>query len=172
MFHRIREALKRNTQKFFSQNLVILTISEDAKLSFFVISKLGNISTSVNFFFQENIAINMKTCYDAGMENFIFEVRFSFSNFSFFFYQVVTDNAINLPAQPRVREVVVPSSYRTKSGAKFKARALQFCLEDEVNILQDNDWIVHLDEETLLTHNAVAQQPGRVTRESSRSAAS
>ena len=91
--------------------------------------------------FQENIALNMKTCYDAGMENFIFEV--------------VTDRAINLTQQLRVREVVVPTSYRTKSGAKFKARALQYCLEDDVNILQDNDWIVHLDEETLLTHNAI-----------------
>ncbi|CAJ0603370.1 unnamed protein product [Cylicocyclus nassatus] len=56
---------------------------------------------------DENIATNMKTCYDAGMENFIFEV--------------VADNAIHLPPQPRVRKVVVPTSYRTKSGAKFKA---------------------------------------------------
>lgn len=90
---------------------------------------------------KENITTNMKTCYDAGMENFIFEV--------------VTDKAIHLPPQPRVREVVVPTSYRTKSGAKFKARALQYCLEDDVNILQDNDWIVHLDEETLLTVNSI-----------------
>ncbi|EPB67733.1 hypothetical protein ANCCEY_13180, partial [Ancylostoma ceylanicum] len=45
---------------------------------------------------------------------------------------VVTDKAIHLPPQPRVREVVVPTSYR-----------------------YDNDWIVHLDEETLLTTNAI-----------------
>lgn len=44
---------------------------------------------------------------------------------------------------------------RTKSGALFKSRALQYCLEDDVNILQDDDWVVHLDEETLLTENAV-----------------
>ncbi|CAJ0941604.1 unnamed protein product, partial [Mesorhabditis belari] len=90
---------------------------------------------------KENIQTNMKKCYDAGMENFIFEV--------------VTDRAINLPSIPRVREVVVPSSYRTKSGAKYKARALQYCLEEDVNILQETDWIVHLDEETLLTQNAI-----------------
>ncbi|CAL2036805.1 CBN-BRE-3 protein [Caenorhabditis brenneri] len=90
---------------------------------------------------KENIDANMKTCFEAGMENFIFEV--------------VTDKAINLPPNPRVREVVVPTSYRTKSGAKFKARALQYCLEDDVNILQPTDWIVHLDEETLLTTNAI-----------------
>lgn len=47
------------------------------------------------------------------------------------------------------------NNFRTKSGAKFKARALQYCLEDDVNILQPTDWIVHLDEETLLTTNAI-----------------
>lgn len=36
-----------------------------------------------------------------------------------------------------------------------QARALQYCLEDDVNILGDDDWIVHLDEETILTENAV-----------------
>lgn len=46
--------------------------------------------------------------------------------------------------------------FSTKNGAKFKARALQFCLEDDVNILRDEDWIVHLDEETLLSENAVS----------------
>ncbi|XP_003370424.1 beta-1,4-mannosyltransferase egh protein, partial [Trichinella spiralis] len=45
--------------------------------------------------------------------------------------------------------------YRTKSGALFKARALQYCWEEEVNMLRDDDWIVHLDEETLLTENSV-----------------
>ncbi|VDK25003.1 unnamed protein product, partial [Anisakis simplex] len=77
----------------------------------------------------------MAKCREAGMENFFFEV--------------VTDKAINLPSLPRLREVVVPTTYRTKSGALFKSRALQYCLEDDVNILQDDDWVVHLDEETL-----------------------
>lgn len=45
--------------------------------------------------------------------------------------------------------------YKTKSGAMFKARALQYCLEDGVNSLADTDWIVHLDEETLLTDNSI-----------------
>ena len=45
--------------------------------------------------------------------------------------------------------------YRTKTGAKFKARALQYGLEPSVRILQDDDWIVHLDEETVLTHSAL-----------------
>uniref|UniRef100_A0A914UII4 Glycosyltransferase 2-like domain-containing protein n=1 Tax=Plectus sambesii TaxID=2011161 RepID=A0A914UII4_9BILA len=90
---------------------------------------------------RQNVARNIQTCHDAGMENFIFEV--------------VTDKRVDMPKNPRVREVVVPNSYRTKTGALFKARALQYCLEDDVNILTDEDWIVHLDEETLLTENSV-----------------
>jgi egghead protein (zeste-white 4 protein) len=36
----------------------------------------------------------------------------------------------------------------------IQARALQYCLEDGVNELGDSDWIVHLDEETVMTENA------------------
>ena len=52
-------------------------------------------------------------------------------------------------------ETVVDSTYKAKSGALNKARALQFCLEEDNNILKDEDWIVHLDEETLLTDSSV-----------------
>ena len=52
-------------------------------------------------------------------------------------------------------ETVVDSTYKTKSGALNKARALQFCLEEDKNFLNDEDWIVHLDEETLLTEASV-----------------
>lgn len=90
---------------------------------------------------RDNVTRNMNKCIDAGMENFMIEV--------------VTDKALNLPTHRRVREVVVPHEYKTKSGALFKSRALQYCLEADVNILADTDWIVHLDEETLLTDNSV-----------------
>lgn len=90
---------------------------------------------------KRNLLRNMNTCQDVGLENFMMEV--------------VTDKAIHLPKHARIREVVVPSTYRTKTGALFKARALQYCLEDEVNILSDSDYIVHLDEETILTRNSV-----------------
>ena len=43
-------------------------------------------------------------------------------------FQVVTDTAINLPTDKRIIETVVPTSYKTKSGALNKARALQYCL--------------------------------------------
>lgn len=90
---------------------------------------------------RENVNRNMNMCIDVGMVNFMIEV--------------VTDKAINLPKHRRLREVVVPAEYKTKTGALFKSRALQYCLEDNVNILANTDWIVHLDEETLLTENSV-----------------
>lgn len=89
-----------------------------------------------------NVQRNMNICLDVGLENFMVEV--------------VTDKVIpDMPKHPRIRQVVVPPTYKTKSGALFKARALQYCLEDDVNVLHDSDWIVHLDEETILTDNSV-----------------
>ncbi|XP_071452455.1 beta-1,4-mannosyltransferase egh [Hetaerina americana] len=95
---------------------------------------------------RANVRRNLETCDKVGLENFLIEV--------------VTDKPLRLgplapPQQRRLRETVVPSSYRPKSGAMFKARALQYCLEPGVNELSDSDWVVHLDEETLLTENSV-----------------
>lgn len=91
---------------------------------------------------KKNVTRNLNLCLDVGLENFIIEV--------------VTDKKIpGLSEFTRVREVVVPPSYVTKTGALFKARALQYCLEQDVNILADIDWIVHLDEETILTDNSI-----------------
>jgi egghead protein (zeste-white 4 protein) len=55
---------------------------------------------------RHNVNRNLNTCLAVGLENFIVEV--------------VTDRAVGLPKNPRIREVVVPASYRTKSGAMFK----------------------------------------------------
>lgn len=90
---------------------------------------------------KTNVMRNMNTCIDTGLENFLIEV--------------VTDKPVNIPKHRRIREVVVPKDYKPKSGAMFKSRALQYCLEDNVNVLNLNDWIVHLDEETILTENSV-----------------
>ncbi|XP_057335509.1 beta-1,4-mannosyltransferase egh-like [Microplitis mediator] len=90
---------------------------------------------------KTNVTRNLKTCMDAGLKNFKIEV--------------VAGKPIGLMSHRRIRELVIPSEYRTKSGALFKARALQYCLEDGVNELTDHDWIVHLDEETLLTENSI-----------------
>ncbi|KAI6243594.1 Glyco-trans-2-like domain-containing protein [Aphelenchoides fujianensis] len=90
---------------------------------------------------KENLQKNRRTCFEAGIANFVFEV--------------VTDRPLGLEVDSRVREIVVPSTYQTTTGAKFKARALQFCLEEGVSDVRGEDWIVHLDEETLLTVNSI-----------------
>lgn len=90
---------------------------------------------------KKTVRTNLNTLLDAGLENFTI--------------QVVTDNPINLTTEKRVIETVVDSTYKCKSGALNKARALQFCLEEDKNFLNDEDWIVHLDEETLLTEASV-----------------
>uniref|UniRef100_A0A182ILQ1 Peptidase S1 domain-containing protein n=1 Tax=Anopheles atroparvus TaxID=41427 RepID=A0A182ILQ1_ANOAO len=90
---------------------------------------------------RRNVLRNMNVCLGAGLANFCIEV--------------VTDRTIGLGRDRRIREIVVPKQYRTKSGALFKARALQYCLEDGVNTLHNDDWVVHLDEETLLTKDSV-----------------
>eukprot|EP00186_Timspurckia_oligopyrenoides_P005306 CAMPEP_0182450730 /NCGR_PEP_ID=MMETSP1172-20130603/43336_1 /TAXON_ID=708627 /ORGANISM="Timspurckia oligopyrenoides, Strain CCMP3278" /LENGTH=984 /DNA_ID=CAMNT_0024648449 /DNA_START=192 /DNA_END=3146 /DNA_ORIENTATION=- len=65
-----------------------------------------------------------------------------------FVLEVVTDHSIQLDRQVpfAVCELVVPSEFETKSGAKYKARALQYAIE--ASEAKDNDWIIHLDEET------------------------
>ncbi|WAR14002.1 EGH-like protein [Mya arenaria] len=89
---------------------------------------------------RTNVERNIKTCYKIGLDNFKFEV--------------VTDKALNLPKSSLVRELVVPNEYRTKNNSLFKARALHYCNEPAVNILSNDDWVIHLDEETLLTESS------------------
>jgi len=70
--------------------------------------------------------------------------------------EVATDNVINCAALSGVpvEEIVVPTSYRTANGTKWKARALQYALETVSS--SDDDWIVHLDEETMMDKRTVA----------------
>lgn len=89
----------------------------------------------------ENISKNLITCDQAGLTNLIFEI--------------VTDKDINPPEHPKIRQLVVPTEYRTSTGALFKARALQYALEPGVSPIQNGDYVVHLDEETLLTKDVV-----------------
>lgn len=90
---------------------------------------------------KDNIRHNLEVCENVGLHSYIFEI--------------VTDIPVNLQPNNRCREVVVPPQYQTSSGSLFKARALQYALEPDVNILGPGDWIVHLDEETVLTDEAV-----------------
>jgi len=62
--------------------------------------------------------------------------------------EVSTDNPLQLSERTKepVVELLTPHEYRTSTGAKFKARALQWAIEN--SSARDLDWVVHLDEET------------------------
>jgi egghead protein (zeste-white 4 protein) len=92
---------------------------------------------------RQNVIRNLEICNRVGLDNFLIEI--------------VTDKSINLVGIPtnRVREILVPKDYQTKTGALYKARALQYALEFDMNHLSNDYYIVHLDEETLLTENSV-----------------
>jgi len=60
--------------------------------------------------------------------------------------EVVTDEPVALPEGDDVVAIVVPPSFTTPSGTKYKARALQYALE--ASDLPPEAWILHLDEES------------------------
>ena len=61
--------------------------------------------------------------------------------------RVVSDRPLNVP------HLLVPKSFQTKF-AKYKARALEFFrLETQ---LKDNDWVLHLDEESVIDPQGIA----------------
>ncbi|KAK3577875.1 hypothetical protein CHS0354_021845 [Potamilus streckersoni] len=99
----------------------------------------------------DSLRKNIDTCHRTGIEKFKFEV--------------VTDTALNLNASLFVREIVVPKEYVSKNKSLHKARALHYCLEKEINILSDDDWIVHLDEETIITEGSVVGLANFATKE-------
>ncbi|XP_072384243.1 beta-1,4-mannosyltransferase egh-like [Diabrotica undecimpunctata] len=121
----------------FSENIVIKGPRLLAPFVCFRVVTRGDFPQLV----QNNVQRNIETCLSAGLEHFCFDI--------------VTDNTNNISQSRQLRETVVPSTYKTKSGALYKGRALQYCLEENVNFLEDDDWIAHLDEETLLTENSV-----------------
>ncbi|KAL4226308.1 Glycosyl transferase group 2 [Mactra antiquata] len=91
---------------------------------------------------RRNAIANRDKCLKLGIKNFIIEI--------------VSDKDINVPdTEDMIREIVVPKSYTTKNNTLYKARALNYCLEGHVNTLASNDWIVHLDEETLVTDSSL-----------------
>jgi egghead protein (zeste-white 4 protein) len=55
---------------------------------------------------KTNVERNIKTCYKVGLDNFKFEV--------------VTDNALNLPKSALVRELVVPNDYQTLNNSLLR----------------------------------------------------
>ena len=77
------------------------------------------------------------------------------SNHIKYTYEVVSEVELGLEKIENCYEIVVPSEYQTKNGSKYKARALQYSIERNICELDDDDWVVHLDEETLLTESSI-----------------
>ena len=93
---------------------------------------------------EKTVKQNQETFLQVGCEDFAIEV--------------VTDVPLKLPiyeSSQRIREIVVPNDYQTSTGALNKSRALQYCWEDTINLMDDQEWILHLDEETLVTPDSV-----------------
>ncbi|CAG0885831.1 unnamed protein product [Darwinula stevensoni] len=90
---------------------------------------------------RQNSFANLRVCKETGLRHYSIEV--------------VTKKSVQLPKMVHLREIVVPDSYEPSSGSMYKARQLQYCLEDGINELGDEDWILHLDEDSVLTPDAV-----------------
>lgn len=91
---------------------------------------------------QNNVRSNLMTCIESGLTNFSIEI--------------VTDVDIHMSEQDdRIRQIVVPIGYESSTRARFKARALQYALEPGTSPVQDEDYVVHLDEETIITKNVI-----------------
>lgn len=91
---------------------------------------------------QNNVRKNFLKCIESNLINFSIEV--------------VTDKDIQISSSDqRIKQIVVPSDYRSSTGSLFKARALQYALEPGNSSVKDCDYIVHLDEETILTENVI-----------------
>jgi egghead protein (zeste-white 4 protein) len=69
--------------------------------------------------------------------------------------EVVTDvQALHLPPPNKdLRYITVPKDYCTSNKSLYKARALQYAVENSP--LRDDAWIVHLDEETQPTASGI-----------------
>ncbi|MBA42510.1 MAG: hypothetical protein CMF62_00685 [Magnetococcales bacterium] len=58
----------------------------------------------------------------------------------------VSHRSQNLDNVHSITQIVVPQNYNPPNGVKYKGRALEYaCRKSHAN---DNDWIIHLDEET------------------------
>lgn len=99
-----------------------------------------------------------------------FEVTKKFENVS---VEVATDNAVIFTPEmieknySNLTELVVPGDYKTENRSVFKARALQYALENST--IGTHDFILHLDEESHVTPDAmlgiyqhIYKNPGKV----------
>ncbi|XP_055328778.1 beta-1,4-mannosyltransferase egh-like [Paramacrobiotus metropolitanus] len=90
---------------------------------------------------RDTVQKNLAVLENSGIQHYVLEV--------------VTDEAIGLEERPNLVERVVPREYRTRNNSLYKARALQYCLDEPHEPITHNSWVAHLDEETILTEDAV-----------------
>ena len=67
-----------------------------------------------------------------------------------YWIEAVTDMPVKVGADTHI---VVPKGYRAPNGAKYKARALHYA--SQIRAPHRYDWILHLDEESVITPQAV-----------------
>lgn len=80
----------------------------------------------------------------------VFQVAESLGKSHLVQIEVVSDREIPVPEG--VNLVVVPEDYRTPNGSLFKARALYYLQTQKT--LEDQDWVIYLDEESRLTDSS------------------
>jgi Glycosyl transferase family group 2 len=67
---------------------------------------------------------------------------------------VVTENLIAGVPNSLCRQLLVPTAYQTKNGSLFKQRNICYFWEKMKNEIADDNWVVDLDEDTLITNHA------------------
>lgn len=74
--------------------------------------------------------------------------------------EAITDMPVRVGAD---RHLLVPPTYQTPNGAQYKARALEFGRFMRSDFTR-NTWILHLDEESVITPEAVAGIAGYISK--------
>ncbi len=82
--------------------------------------------------------------------------------------EVVTDQAVELPEGPDLFAHVVPPTYETPNGSKYKARALHYL--SETSDLPLDAWVFHCDEESHVTAGLVGGIRDAIAEEEERAA--
>ncbi len=75
--------------------------------------------------------------------------------------EVITDQPVSLPNLPsleKIRFITVPENFVTKEHSRFKARACEYArmVRQEDYSSLDNKWILHLDEESIVSTSAIS----------------
>lgn len=98
----------------------------------------------------KNLSKNYYICQDAGLKNYHFEYLTEDEKI-----KLEIDTCKGDGKRVRFRKILVPKEYETSSKSSYRARLLEYALEDKVNQLDKGDYIVHLDEDIMLTRDFI-----------------